>query len=209
MNTTMETSLPPKVIRIGVLALQGAFVEHVQALQRLKLSHLEVVLVREPHQLHSSSSPLDGLIIPGGESTSMVLIAERTNMIEPLRGFVRDPKKAVWGTCAGLILLSNHVEGQKEGGQAVLGGLEVSCSRNYFGRQVGFGFSSLLSFLLVATFFLVVSSLAFRSFFHLSFHVVSFFFVFGVLRFFVNFFFSFLSSIGWSLPSPPSAYCSV
>lgn len=112
--------------------------------------------VRTPAELAS----IAGIIIPGGESTAIALIAEASGMLEPLRSFVREPKKvsfhlllcehdgalwlfpdfriwqAVWGTCAGLIMLSEHVEGQKAGGQAVLGGLDVTTVRNYFGRQL-------------------------------------------------------------------------
>jgi 5'-phosphate synthase pdxT subunit len=118
------------LVKIGVLALQGAFIEHVAKLK--SIPGVEPIEVRTRDQLQG----LDGLIIPGGESTSMVLIAERSNMLDPLREFVHRPDKAVWGTCAGLILLSNKLEGQKEGGQAVLGGLDVTTSRNYFGRQL-------------------------------------------------------------------------
>jgi 5'-phosphate synthase pdxT subunit len=118
------------MVRIGVLALQGAFREHVERLQ--SLSGVEVIEVRTPAQLES----VDGLLIPGGESTAMALIAEASGLLEPLRAFVRNSHKAVWGTCAGLIMLSEHVEGQKAGGQAVLGGLDVSTARNYFGCQL-------------------------------------------------------------------------
>jgi len=110
----------------------GAFIEHVQRLKELDTQGiLEIVEVKEKEHLND----LDGLILPGGESTSIVLIAERSGMLGALQQFVQNPKKAVWGTCAGLILLSNNLEGQKKGGQKILGGLDVTCSRNYFGRQ--------------------------------------------------------------------------
>jgi 5'-phosphate synthase pdxT subunit len=115
-------------LNIGVLALQGAFAEHVNKLRQLGVN---VVEVRKPEQL----APLDGLIIPGGESTAMGLIAERWGLIEPLRAWVK-AGKPVWGTCAGLIFLAERVEGQKTGGQALIGGLDVTVNRNYFGRQV-------------------------------------------------------------------------
>lgn len=114
-------------LNIGVLALQGAFVEHVNKLVQLGVNALEV---RKPEQL----APLDGLIIPGGESTAMGLIAERWGLIEPLHAWVK-AGKPVWGTCAGLIFLAERVEGQKAGGQALIGGLDVTVNRNHFGRQ--------------------------------------------------------------------------
>ncbi len=113
---------------IGVLALQGAFREHILILKSLGVDAVEV---RRPEQLDG----LDGLIIPGGESTSMALIAERWGLIEPLRDWVH-AGNPTWGTCAGMILLAEHATGQKQGGQALVGGLNVTVNRNYFGRQV-------------------------------------------------------------------------
>ena len=115
-------------LKIGVLALQGAFAEHIQLLRRLGVAAVEV---RKPAQL----SELDGLIIPGGESTTMGLVAERWGFVEPLRNWVK-AGRPVWGTCAGMILLAERAEGQKQGGQPLLGGLDVTVNRNYFGRQV-------------------------------------------------------------------------
>ena len=88
------------------------------------------VEVRKPEQLDG----LDGLIMPGGESTSMGLVAERWGLVAPLRAWVR-AGKPVWGTCAGMILLADRAVGQKEGGQPLIGGLDVTVNRNYFGRQ--------------------------------------------------------------------------
>jgi pyridoxal 5'-phosphate synthase pdxT subunit len=113
---------------IGVLALQGAFHEHIAMLRRLGADAVEV---RKPEQLDG----LDGLVIPGGESTTMGLITERWGMVEPLRAWVHSGRP-VWGTCAGMILLAERAAGQKQGGQPLLGGLEVTVNRNYFGRQV-------------------------------------------------------------------------
>jgi pyridoxal 5'-phosphate synthase pdxT subunit len=113
---------------IGVLALQGAFREHIKILSNLGIAATEV---RKPEQLDQ----LAGLIIPGGESTSMGLIAERWGMIEPLRTWVHSGRPT-WGTCAGMILLAERATGQKQGGQALIGGLDVTVNRNYFGRQV-------------------------------------------------------------------------
>ncbi len=114
--------------RIGVLALQGAFSEHVAILRRLGADAVEV---RTPQQLEG----LDGLILPGGESTTMGLIAARWGLVEPLRAWVHGGKPT-WGTCAGMILLADQATGQKQGGQPLIGGLHVTVNRNYFGRQV-------------------------------------------------------------------------
>jgi len=114
-------------LTIGVLALQGAFLEHAGMVRRLGA---QVVEVRKPAQL----AGLDGLIMPGGESTAMGLVAERWGLVEPLRTWVR-AGRPVWGTCAGMILLANHAVGQKEGGQPLIGGLDITVNRNYFGRQ--------------------------------------------------------------------------
>lgn len=115
-------------VRLGVLALQGAFREHIAMLERLNVEAEEVRLAKELEDL-------DGLIIPGGESTSMGLVAERWSLVEPLRQWVQGGKPT-WGTCAGMILLAEHATGQKLGGQALIGGLNVTVNRNYFGRQV-------------------------------------------------------------------------
>jgi 5'-phosphate synthase pdxT subunit len=114
--------------RIGVLALQGAFSEHIAILRRLGADAIEV---RKPEQLEG----LDGLILPGGESTTMGLIAARWGLVEPLRAWVHGGKPT-WGTCAGMILLADQATGQKQGGQPLIGGLHVTVNRNYFGRQV-------------------------------------------------------------------------
>ncbi|MBW7881338.1 MAG: pyridoxal 5'-phosphate synthase glutaminase subunit PdxT [Caldilineaceae bacterium] len=114
-------------VSIGVLALQGAFIEHEAMLRRLGA---HAVQVRRPEQL----AGLHGLIIPGGESTTMGLVAERWGLVEPLRKWVHSGRP-VWGTCAGMILLADRAVGQKEGGQPLIGGLDVTVNRNYFGRQ--------------------------------------------------------------------------
>lgn len=115
-------------LRIGVLALQGAFLEHIKM---VKLLGANVFEIRKEEQMAN----LDGLIIPGGESTSMALIAERWGLVEPLRKWVHSDKPT-WGTCAGMILLSTDATGQKQGGQTLIGGLDVLVDRNHFGRQV-------------------------------------------------------------------------
>lgn len=129
-------------ITIGVLALQGAFNEHIQCL-RLAAQHLSsqeksiqrsytFKEVRNEAELNSC----DGLIIPGGESTAISLVAQRCGMLEPLRRFVKVERRPTWGTCAGLILLAESANRTKKGGQELIGGLDVRVNRNHFGRQI-------------------------------------------------------------------------
>ena len=110
-------------MRIGVLALQGDFVEHRAILQRLSVEAPEI---RLPAQLED----LDGLIIPGGESTTIGKLAATFNMLKPLRKFGRS--KAIWGTCAGAIFLSK--DAQRD--QPLLGLMNITVARNAFGRQL-------------------------------------------------------------------------
>ncbi|KAH7875842.1 PdxT/SNO family [Lentinula edodes] len=121
-----------EVISIGILALQGAFAEHEASLNRLDLNNrkLNVVFVRTPDDL----SRCDALIIPGGESTTIALLARLAGLSEPLKEFTRT--KPVWGTCAGAILLSQSVVGAKKGGQELLGGMSIKIARNGWGSQV-------------------------------------------------------------------------
>lgn len=115
------------MLRIGVLALQGAFIEHKNVLNRLGVQPVEV---RLPEHLEG----LNGLIIPGGESTTMGLLAQKWGLLEPLRAFARSGRP-VWGTCAGMILLAKEiVEGVP--GQPILGLMDITVRRNAFGRQV-------------------------------------------------------------------------
>ena len=119
-------------------ALQGAFDEHVQLLRKAS-SELRncpytfaFILIKTSVQLSTCSA----LIIPGGESTTMALIAERSGLLEPLRKFVKVSRRPTWGTCAGMILLSESANRTKAGGQELIGGLDVRVNRNHFGRQV-------------------------------------------------------------------------
>ncbi len=114
-------------MRIGVLALQGAFIEHEQALAR---AGAEPVEVRLPAQLDA----LDGLIIPGGESTTISQVAMRWRLIEPLRTFAASGRP-LWGTCAGMILLAREVLDARPG-QQLLAAMDITARRNAFGRQV-------------------------------------------------------------------------
>ena len=110
-------------VRIGILALQGAFFEHEQMLRSLGV---ETIKVRLPEHLDG----LDGLIMPGGESTTIGKLATEFGLLAPLREFAA--VRATWGTCAGLIFLAREV-GRA---QPLLGLMDVTVERNAFGRQV-------------------------------------------------------------------------
>lgn len=143
--------------RLGILALQGAFEEHEASFNTLPAEiceQLEIVQVRKSAEMDSC----DALVIPGGESTTMKIIAGTDEFWTTLRAFVhggagsdgvhREPR-AVWGTCAGLILLSDDVLNQMHSTQDdtvkmepkrckygdPIGGADVSTCRNFFGRQ--------------------------------------------------------------------------
>lgn len=110
-------------MRIGVLALQGDFAEHTVVLKRLGV---EAVEVRLANQLDG----LNGLIIPGGESTTIGKLADDFKLMEPLRNFGR--QHAIWGTCAGAIFLSKDARRN----QPLLGIMDITVERNAFGSQV-------------------------------------------------------------------------
>lgn len=109
---------------IGILALQGAFIEHKHILDKL---HIKNIFIKKSEQIQLC----DGIIIPGGESTSMSIID--TDVFKEMKIFI-EKGKPVWGTCAGLILLSNNIEGKIEG-QKNIGGLDIIIERNFFGSQ--------------------------------------------------------------------------
>ncbi|HZY43691.1 MAG TPA: pyridoxal 5'-phosphate synthase glutaminase subunit PdxT [Anaerolineae bacterium] len=111
-------------MKIGVLALQGAFIEHEQVLRRLGAQTIEV---RLPKDL----TGLDGLIIPGGESTTIGKLAVQYNLIDPLRALAQSGQP-MWGTCAGMIFMSKDVGND----QPLLKLMDVKVQRNAFGRQV-------------------------------------------------------------------------
>lgn len=125
----MPQSRPHTPLRVGVLALQGSFREHIAIINRIE--HVIASEVRTEEQLNA----VDGLIIPGGESTTMALVAERWGLLPALRQFAKN-KKPMWGTCAGLIFLAERATGTKEGGQELIGGLECEVHRNFFGAQI-------------------------------------------------------------------------
>ncbi len=110
-------------MKVGVLALQGAFIEHIQMLRELGV---EAVEVRLPADLEG----LDGLIIPGGESTTIGKLADTFELTEPLRDFAAG--KPVWGTCAGMIFMAKEIGRD----QPLLGVMDIVVERNAFGRQV-------------------------------------------------------------------------
>jgi len=125
-----DTKLSPDAV-IGILALQGAFAEHQVMLKKISgKRQLDVIQVRTLEELELC----DGLIIPGGESTTIGLLAKLSGLIEPLREFIKT--KSVWGTCAGAILLSQAISNPKKGGQELLGGVSVKMTRNGWGSQI-------------------------------------------------------------------------
>jgi 5'-phosphate synthase pdxT subunit len=110
-------------MKIGVLALQGDFAEHISMLKQLGVETQEV---RLPEHLKG----LDGLIIPGGESTTIGKLAVAYHLMDPLKEFGQ--RHAIWGTCAGAIFLSKDVRRD----QPLLGLMDIKVERNAFGRQV-------------------------------------------------------------------------
>ena len=125
---TGERTAPyDEAVLIGVLALQGDVREHVRALTSLGV---DACGVRRPAEL----AAVDGLILPGGESTTMIKLLRAFELLEPLRGRIADGLP-VFGTCAGMILLADRVEDAAPG-QETVGGLDITVRRNAFGRQV-------------------------------------------------------------------------
>ena len=109
---------------VGVLALQGDFAAHAAALER---AGAKAVLVRTAKELAS----LDGLVIPGGESTTMLKLMRYEDLLQPLADFGR--QKPMFGTCAGAILMASHVHGPE---QESLGLMDLEIERNAYGRQI-------------------------------------------------------------------------
>ena len=112
---------------IGVLALQGDVREHLRMLTGLGVQPLAV---RRPAELEAC----DGLVLPGGESTTMAKLARTFDLFEPLRERIA-PGMPTLGTCAGMILLADRIEDGVPG-QETFGGLDITVRRNAFGRQV-------------------------------------------------------------------------
>lgn len=112
-------------MKIGVLAIQGDFAAHAQALKRIGVTAVEI---RRADELLSVA----GLIIPGGESTTMLKFVQEENLAEPIKRFATGGKP-VFGTCAGAILLARAVQNPP---QASLGLIDIAVARNAYGRQV-------------------------------------------------------------------------
>jgi len=112
---------------IGVLALQGDVPEHLRALEEVGANP---VAVRRPEELHQ----LDGLIIPGGESTTLWRLSVAFDMLEPLRKLIASGLPA-FGSCAGMIMLADRLA-DGAAGQQTFGGIDMTVRRNAFGRQV-------------------------------------------------------------------------
>lgn len=114
-------------MRIAVLSLQGAFIEHERMLRGLGADVFEV------RELADWRQPKDGLILPGGESTTQAKLLHDLNLLEPIRADI-EAGMPVFGTCAGLILLASDIEGKPERRLATM---DISARRNAYGRQLG------------------------------------------------------------------------
>jgi len=115
------------LLRVGVLAVQGDVREHINSLTSLNVA---VQKVRNPEELKT----VNALVIPGGESTTISMLAKRVGLMNPLRKFVKDGF-AVYGSCAGMIMLADEIlDGRSD--QETIGGLDITVRRNAFGRQV-------------------------------------------------------------------------
>lgn len=114
-------------MRIGVLALQGAFIEHERMLRELSADCFEI------RQLRDISGQIDGIVIPGGESTVQGKLLRELGIMEPLRKMIRNGLP-VFGTCAGLILLAKSIDGGEPPHLAVM---DITAKRNAYGRQLG------------------------------------------------------------------------
>ena len=121
------SDLDPDAPLIGVFALQGDVREHRAMLER---AGARTTAVRRPSEL----AGLDGIVLPGGESTTMYKLARTFDLFEPLRQAIRDGLPA-YGTCAGMIMLADQIENGIVG-QETIGGLDIVVRRNAFGRQV-------------------------------------------------------------------------
>jgi len=115
-------------MKIGVLALQGAFIEHIGVIQQLGV---EALPVRLPNELGS----LDGLIIPGGESTAILNLMQSFNLIQPLRELAQ-AGLPILGTCAGMVCLAKKVSNSINCNMETLAVMDMEVRRNAFGRQV-------------------------------------------------------------------------
>ena len=117
-------------MKIGILALQGAFAEHAQVLDKLGVDNVEI---RNLEDFQQHQSDLSGLVLPGGESTTMGKLLREQNMLIPIRETILSGLP-VFGTCAGLILLAKEITSQEE---CHLGTMDMVVERNAYGRQLG------------------------------------------------------------------------
>jgi len=115
-------------MKIGVLALQGAFIEHISVIQQLGV---EASPVRLPNELGS----LDGLIIPGGESTTILNLMQSFNFIQPLKELAQ-AGLPILGTCAGMVCLAKKVSNSINSNMETLAVMDIEVRRNAFGRQI-------------------------------------------------------------------------
>ncbi len=112
-------------MRIGILALQGAFIEHKFMLDRLDIDSFEI------RQKKDIEQPFDGLIIPGGESTVIGKLLRQLELFEPIKEMIEDGMP-VFGTCAGLIVLAKHIEGE----DSHIAAMDMTVRRNAYGKQI-------------------------------------------------------------------------
>ncbi len=112
-------------MRVGILALQGAFAEHKRSLERLGAGMFEI------RQKKDLEQPFDALVLPGGESTVIGQLMRKLDLLEPIKTLIKNGMP-VLGTCAGLILLAKNVEG----GEECIGAMDISVRRNAYGRQI-------------------------------------------------------------------------
>ncbi|XP_040570343.1 probable pyridoxal 5'-phosphate synthase subunit pdx2 [Lepeophtheirus salmonis] len=125
-----------KKLQIGVLAVQGSFEEHVKALNQVSnVSNRYDIHVFEIRCKDDITENMEGLIIPGGESTTLSVFFKDQEFFEKIKVWINNEKHFVWGTCMGMILLSDEITDQKVGGQIQIGGIKIKVARNYFGRQ--------------------------------------------------------------------------
>lgn len=112
-------------MRIGILALQGAFIEHKFMLDRLGIDSFEI------RQKKDIEEPFDGLIIPGGESTVIGKLLRQLELFEPIKKMIGNGMP-VFGTCAGLIVLAKHIEGE----DSHIAAMDMTVRRNAYGKQI-------------------------------------------------------------------------
>lgn len=117
-------------MKIGILALQGAFAEHAKVLEKLDVVSVQI---RNLDDFQQHQSDLSGLILPGGESTTMGKLLRDQNMLLPIREAILSGLP-VFGTCAGLILLAKEITSQEESHLATM---DIVVERNAYGRQLG------------------------------------------------------------------------